>query len=968
MGPLHTLSAPPPSVSVTGDLTPAANAYFALGIDAAASLAEAPGYRNRPRSEQVARARAEQLRFLTAFLDPGLRAALDLRIAADPAAPTPLSAALVGRVWDSQADAAAERALQLRDQVRAAVPRYVAATPVEDADAVAQLLSPLRGTPVDSAVITRRELIARPSRPDAGVSYYYSAVPFSQADSDWSAVYTALAASPVPAVLSVALLPVPVPAQFSRTLQTLAGFYGRLAREGDVLSGPFRGGPAGSHRGGRPGAPFLAGSPRLAPDPFAVEAEKAFRDYDSRLAGQAFALRIQVSAARRLPPGLVEAIAAAVSPGAACEVRRPDSAAERRLAEYNLNVVNVAMLAGRRDIWGRPDPPDSQLALLTVLGDARDAGCAFRFPIAAGVADTAPRPAAGHPARPGPSPASGPDPVSGPSVRLGRVSDDSRVSDPSCVSDESRVSDPSREVSVSLRSLTGATLIAGAAGSGKSTTTAQLLRQLWTEHQIPFLVIDPAGAGDYRKLAAEHGFTALEVVTAGDEAGAPLRLSPFAVPPGTTVGGHTADLLSCFTAALGLAGPAAQAYRDALSLTYRRAGLLAAERPGERTDEASRAWPTVTDFLAALDEVAGPGVTRPGWLARGPAASVLLTSGAGGIAGLLDHPVVVELGALAPGDEQALVTALLLNAVAQHGQAARGPSGELAHLTVVAEAGRLLGGGAAEPGRRPADQPAAALAARLADSRRHGEGLLFTEQFPARLLPDLVKSTRLQIMHRLVARDDLRHLGQVMGLDQAQHEAAARLRPGEALLRGAELGDVLRAVLTPPSPDLPGSTVPPTTIPLTTVPLTTVPPTTVPLTTVPPTTARPAAGVAPPFAGCGQCRARCAYRGAALSLLDDPRTVVGITAAARPGLPAEAVTAVGTAAVTAVGAAAVTAVTAVLYETVDRFAALPAADPGRSDAAFCLFLHAHATSSLRSDPEWPAAAARGLGITGQRSR
>ena len=274
--------------------------------------------------------------------------------------------------------------------------------------------------------------------------------------------------------------------------------------------------------------------------------------------------------------------------------------------------------------------------------------------------------------------------------------------------------DQSREVSVSLRSLTGATLIAGAAGSGKSTTTAQLLRQLWADHQIPFLVIDPAGgaAGDYRKLAAEPGFTALEVVTAGDESGAPLRLSPFAVPPGTTVGEHTAGLLGCFAAALGLSQTAAQAYRDALSLTYRRAGLLAAERPGTAADEAVRAWPTVTDFLAALDEVAGPGVTRPGWLARGPAGSVLLTSGTGGIAGLLDHPVVVELGALAPGDEQALVTALLLNAVDQHGQSARGS---------VRRAGPPDGGGrgrAAARGRRggaraagEADQPAAALAA-----------------------------------------------------------------------------------------------------------------------------------------------------------------------------------------------------------------------------------------------------------------
>ena len=220
-----------------------------------------------------------------------------------------------------------------------------------------------------------------------------------------------------------------------------------------------------------------------------------------------------------------------------------------------------------------------------------------------------------------------------------------------------------------------------------------------------------------------------------------------------------------------------------------------------------------------------------------------------------------------------------------------------------------------------------------------------------------MKSTSLQIMHRLVARDDLRHLGQVMGLDQAQYESAARLRPGEALLRGAELGDVLRAELTPPSPDPPpGSTGAAHHgaahhRPLTTRPLTDA-------------CRSPRCGRRResrlPFAGCGRCRARCAYRGAALSLLDDPRTVAGITAAAGPGQPAESVTV----AAGETDTAAVAAVAAVLYDTVDRFPALPAADPGRSDAAFCLFLHAHATSSLRSDPEWPAAAARGLGITG----
>ena len=95
--------------------------------------------------------------------------------------------------------------------MHAALPRHVTATAVEDGAGVAGLLAPFAGTAVDSAVITRHELIGQPSRQDAGVSYYFSAVPFNWSDNDWSAVYAALAASPVPVVLSVAVLPMLVP-------------------------------------------------------------------------------------------------------------------------------------------------------------------------------------------------------------------------------------------------------------------------------------------------------------------------------------------------------------------------------------------------------------------------------------------------------------------------------------------------------------------------------------------------------------------------------------------------------------------------------------------------------------------------------------------------------------------------------------------------------------------------------------
>ncbi len=71
------------------------------------------------RQERMAKAQAEQQAFLSEFLDPGLRLALDLRIATDPAASTPVSVTLLGRVWDGSAAGANARAERLRGQVRA---------------------------------------------------------------------------------------------------------------------------------------------------------------------------------------------------------------------------------------------------------------------------------------------------------------------------------------------------------------------------------------------------------------------------------------------------------------------------------------------------------------------------------------------------------------------------------------------------------------------------------------------------------------------------------------------------------------------------------------------------------------------------------------------------------------------------------------------------------------------------------
>ena len=104
MGTLHTITAPPPSLYVAGDRPPVANAYFAVAIEAAVDLLEAREYRDLPRPERLAKAQAEQQSFLNEFLDPGLGMALDLRVTADPGASTPVSVALLGRVWGGTVD------------------------------------------------------------------------------------------------------------------------------------------------------------------------------------------------------------------------------------------------------------------------------------------------------------------------------------------------------------------------------------------------------------------------------------------------------------------------------------------------------------------------------------------------------------------------------------------------------------------------------------------------------------------------------------------------------------------------------------------------------------------------------------------------------------------------------------------------------------------------------------------------
>jgi hypothetical protein len=932
MAALLTTRQPPPGLWSQPTAPEVPSAYFAVTIDAAVDLLEAREYRDLPRAERLAKALDEQQGMLNGFSEPALNAALDLRILSDPRAAVPLSVALVGRAWGNDQAEVAARADRLRGQLRASLPRHVIGTAVRDESAISALLMPFPdGAGVDTALITRHELLGLPSRPDAGVGYYFSAIPFNWVESDWSGMYSALVACPCPIVVSVAILPVRVSPAFGQRLLDLTTFYGRLAREDQREGGLY------------------FGSQKLAPDAFAVDAEQTFRDFARRLGQKAFALRIQVAAAGRLPPGIVETVAAAISPTdpargthlereravSAYEVRRPVSEAHRRVAERNLRTVDFALLPGRAEIWERPDAPDPELRLLSIIGDARDASCAFRLPVA--VDGTVP----GFRVRRGYFGHAEAFQAPGPSIQIGQIPGSERL------------------VTLPVRSLTKHTLVAGSTGSGKTTTVLEILRQLWLDHRIPFLVIEPVNsdADDYRALAAEPGFSELEVLTVGDEAGRPLRFNPFEVPESVLVGEHMANLLACFKAAFGLWEPLPSIYSDALALTYLRAGFLSSERavaaaprPASPPDGGTggvdqRRWPTVVEFTRVMREVTADlgyagevkanieaaSIRRAQQLVRGAAASAFLTGQPNDIARLLDHPVILELKSLGAGDEQALMMALLLNAVTEHYQATRGASADLVHVTVVEEAHRLL---ARQQGARAAEEAQAkekaaeAFANTLAENRKYGEGVIIAEQLPTKLVTDAVKNTNLKIMHRLTAEDDRRYVGETMGFDDSQLRFATRLRVGEALTYSDEFAEAVHVTVTPRL----SRVVPPS---------------------VPP-------GPAPPFPACALCRCRCRFRGAGLAMVGDPllvdRVREAVAALEEKGRTRDELE------------DRWAALLRLLRSHVVRFPALPATEPDLSDAVYCLFLHALAVRTMRFPMSWPTAVATRLGITAPSSR
>jgi len=357
-------------------------------------------------------------------------------------------------------------------------------------------------------------------------------------------------------------------------------------------------------------------------------------------------------------------------------------------------------------------------------------------------------------------------------------------------------------------------LIVGGSGSGKTTTTFNLLTQLWGKHKIPFMVFDPKITPEYRYLKRLPEFKDdLLIFTPGQEFITPFRMNPFDVISGIPVQEHISRIFDCFMGAFSLENPLPSFIQEAIDFNYERKGWQLAFNRGGAVDQDKNPLesPNMQDLYDKVldlaqknygsdkevgDRIKGALKARLYRLvSKSGVGAMLQASRQLPLEQLMNKPIIFELGGLNQ-EEQSLFSLFILVFVFEYvravrvgqfqsrqredGTTERATDLDLRHVILVEEAHNMLGK-AQVSGEETSSksQVVDKFAQIMREMRATGEGVIVVDQSPAALAQSIVDATNLKLMHRLPSPDDREYLGRAMCLTEGEAQLSGIFSPGE---------------------------------------------------------------------------------------------------------------------------------------------------------------------------------------------
>lgn len=353
-------------------------------------------------------------------------------------------------------------------------------------------------------------------------------------------------------------------------------------------------------------------------------------------------------------------------------------------------------------------------------------------------------------------------------------------------------------IGFSLKDLAKHMLVVGTPGSGKTTFSVSLLDRLWKEHNIPFLVIEPA-KNEYRALV--QSIPDLQVFTPGKNFISPFVFNPFVPPKNVKLETYKSTLKTAFSAAVSMSTPLDKIFEESINNCYSDFRWL----DTYTSDDKGRNF-NISDFIKCFqqtfDEIGYTGdaknIGRAGVVRLNSLVNLFDNYFSIPIEDLLTKPTIIELAAIENADQKALIIALLLLSILAYVNANYVGEGGLKNVILLEEAHVLLDAdtNAGQGDANPSAIAKGLVKRMLAEIRSYGVGIVIADQSPRKVSTDVVALTDMKMVFRLVESADKQIIGDSTNMSETQVQRMSKLKPGEAFLFFNKL-DEPEEVITP---------------------------------------------------------------------------------------------------------------------------------------------------------------------------